>query len=141
MSRRKKNLAEWWGAHWIRDNKRWGIYLRDGFTCLWCGTSPARLCLDHLKPRSRGGSNSPYNLVTSCIPCNQSRLTQSFLDWAYSSNCDDETYRRIQYHRKKRVNRSDGKVLYAMFWTPKEVRKRRTQKSVYERYLRGIRRP
>lgn len=51
--------------------------LRDeyGLRCWWCGCSlPAKKpTLDHLKPKSRGGSNSLENLRLSCFSCNNSR--------------------------------------------------------------------
>lgn len=45
------------------------IYKRDGYTCVYCG-SHRNLTLDHVIPKSRGGSNSWTNLVTSCQKCN-----------------------------------------------------------------------
>lgn len=66
--------------NWIRPNTRLAIYLRDGLACAWCGQSVedgAQLTLDHCKPRSKGGSNLPTNLVTSCFKCNTSRGTRS----------------------------------------------------------------
>src|SRR5579864_3755109 len=68
------------GMNWIRQEKRLAIYLRDGLACAWCGDTienGARLTLDHLTPYSKGGSNQPANLVTSCSRCNSSRGTRS----------------------------------------------------------------
>jgi 5-methylcytosine-specific restriction endonuclease McrA len=52
--------------------KRQRIYLRDKYRCQYCGEkkSVAELTLDHILPRSRGGDNSPLNVVTACVPCN-----------------------------------------------------------------------
>jgi 5-methylcytosine-specific restriction endonuclease McrA len=52
--------------------KRLRIYMRDKFRCQYCGEKkPAsKLTLDHILPRSRGGDNSPVNIVTACVPCN-----------------------------------------------------------------------
>ena len=52
--------------------KRLRIYMRDKFRCQYCGAkkSVAELTLDHILPRSRGGDNSPVNVVTACLPCN-----------------------------------------------------------------------
>jgi len=46
-----------------------------GSRCWWCGCDlPEKdLTLDHLKPKSRGGSNSLENLRLSCVSCNRSR--------------------------------------------------------------------
>lgn len=52
--------------------KRMRIYMRDKFRCQYCGEKKAAsdLTLDHILPRSRGGDNSPVNIVTACVPCN-----------------------------------------------------------------------
>jgi len=53
-------------------SKRLRIYIRDKFRCQYCGEKkpPIELTLDHIQPRSRGGDNSPVNVVTACIKCN-----------------------------------------------------------------------
>ena len=52
--------------------KRLRIYMRDTFRCQYCGEkkTPAELTLDHIFPRSRGGDNTPVNVVAACIGCN-----------------------------------------------------------------------
>jgi 5-methylcytosine-specific restriction endonuclease McrA len=70
------------GGKWIRVEKRLGIYLRDGFGCVWCMMSltdahPRMVTLDHLVPRSEDGTNSAENLVTACMTCNTRRGTMS----------------------------------------------------------------
>jgi len=45
------------------------IYKRDGYQCVYCG-SHRNLTLDHVIPKSRGGTNEWTNLVTSCQKCN-----------------------------------------------------------------------
>lgn len=45
------------------------IYKRDNHTCVYCGSTKS-LTLDHVIPKSRGGTNEWTNLVTSCIKCN-----------------------------------------------------------------------
>ena len=46
------------------------LFARDGWKCVYCGTSGNRLTLDHVVPRSRGGTSVWENVVTSCAPCN-----------------------------------------------------------------------
>ena len=48
------------------------IYARDNRTCQYCGKqfTTSDLNLDHVVPRSRGGTSSWENIVCSCIPCN-----------------------------------------------------------------------
>lgn len=49
---------------------RRALFARDGFRCVYCGTSGGRLTLDHVVPRSRGGTSVWENVVTACAPCN-----------------------------------------------------------------------
>jgi 5-methylcytosine-specific restriction endonuclease McrA len=42
-------------------------------TCIYCGTTDVPLNIDHVRPRSRGGSDRVSNLVLACIPCNQAK--------------------------------------------------------------------
>lgn len=48
---------------------RQNIFKRDGHTCQYCG-SGKDLTLDHVMPRSRGGSSNWDNLATACKSCN-----------------------------------------------------------------------
>ena len=51
---------------------RHNVFLRDKFTCQYCGVlfPEADLNLDHVMPRDRGGKSTWENIVTSCINCN-----------------------------------------------------------------------
>lgn len=51
---------------------RQNLMLRDQYQCQYCGQrpGPAELNLDHVVPRSLGGTDSWENLVVSCKPCN-----------------------------------------------------------------------
>ena len=42
-------------------------------TCVYCGATNTPLNLDHVHPRSRGGSDRVSNLVLACVPCNQTK--------------------------------------------------------------------
>jgi 5-methylcytosine-specific restriction endonuclease McrA len=46
------------------------LFARDGWQCVYCGSGGNRLTLDHVVPRSRGGTSVWENVVTSCAPCN-----------------------------------------------------------------------
>jgi len=48
--------------------------------CVFCG-SKANLQVDHLIPRSRGGSDSADNTVWSCSTCNASRGDKGVFQW------------------------------------------------------------
>lgn len=51
---------------------RFKILQRDGFRCCYCGRTPPEVTLhvDHIVPRSKGGSDHPENLQASCDTCN-----------------------------------------------------------------------
>ncbi len=51
---------------------RFNVFLRDRFTCQYCGNGfPANnLTFDHVVPRSRGGRTTWENVVTACAECN-----------------------------------------------------------------------
>ena len=51
---------------------RHNVFLRDKFTCQYCGDQFAErdLNLDHVVPRDKGGKTTWENIVTSCIRCN-----------------------------------------------------------------------
>jgi len=46
------------------------VFIRDGYTCQYCGRQSHDLTIDHVVPRSRGGAHSWENLVSACKPCN-----------------------------------------------------------------------
>ena len=51
---------------------RFNVFLRDRFTCQYCGSRlPAHLLtFDHVVPRARGGRTTWHNVVTACSDCN-----------------------------------------------------------------------
>jgi 5-methylcytosine-specific restriction endonuclease McrA len=49
---------------------RSNILLRDDETCQYCGKRSRDLTLDHIIPRSRGGTSNWENLVACCKSCN-----------------------------------------------------------------------
>ena len=57
---------------------RHNVFLRDKFTCQYCGeTFPeGDLNLDHVLPRDKGGKTTWENIVTSCIRCNSRKANK-----------------------------------------------------------------
>lgn len=51
-----------------------------GRPCVYCG-DPAQT-LDHIVPRSKGGPDSPDNLVPACQRCNSAKSALSLEEWA-----------------------------------------------------------
>ena len=51
---------------------RFNVFMRDRFTCQYCGRphSSHDLTFDHVVPKSRGGRTAWTNVVTACSPCN-----------------------------------------------------------------------
>jgi 5-methylcytosine-specific restriction endonuclease McrA len=56
-----------------RKISRRALFARDGWRCVYCGTTSGRLTLDHVVPRSRGGESVWENVVTSCATCNHKK--------------------------------------------------------------------
>ena len=75
------------GSKWIRKDKRLAVYLRDGLACAFCGGTIEDGCvltLDHLVPRSQGGTHNEKNLVTCCRRCNSARGDRDLVAFAAS---------------------------------------------------------
>ena len=86
--------------NWITSARRIAIYNRDGWCCVWCGSSVSRgsfgvqgaslATLDHVVPQSvypllcgtREGMNASDNLVTACHECNSKRRDMRFDSFA-----------------------------------------------------------
>lgn len=47
---------------------RRAVFIRDNFECQYCGSAAENV--DHVIPRSRGGTHTWENVVASCRPCN-----------------------------------------------------------------------
>lgn len=79
------------GSKWITPKRRRQIYDRDGWKCVWCKeclcqipgcTNHGPATLDHITPRSEGGSNESTNLITCCMKCNRLRGNTYWHDFA-----------------------------------------------------------
>ncbi|WP_338683577.1 RNA-guided endonuclease IscB [Streptomyces acidiscabies] len=53
-----------------------------GRACSYCGAMDTPLNIDHIHPRSRGGSDRVSNLTLACVPCNQAKGSQPVEDFA-----------------------------------------------------------
>lgn len=99
------------GSKWIRPEKRFAIYLRDDFSCAYCGrdlkaAAPEEVNLDHLVPRSLGGGNDASNLITACRSCNCSRGNRAYADYATGGAVD-----RIERLRERPLNMKLAKAV------------------------------
>jgi 5-methylcytosine-specific restriction endonuclease McrA len=50
---------------------RKAVLARDSWTCQYCGQRKPGLTVDHVIPRSRGGTSAWDNIVASCAACNR----------------------------------------------------------------------
>ena len=57
------------------------VLSHDGFRCVYCGAAGVPLELDHIVPKSRGGTHSLENLTAACKPCNSSKGAKSLAEW------------------------------------------------------------
>ena len=53
--------------------------------CAYCGAMDVPLTLDHLFPRSKGGSDSGDNLVYCCQSCNSAKGNKDYFSWIQQS--------------------------------------------------------
>jgi 5-methylcytosine-specific restriction endonuclease McrA len=53
-----------------------------GRACIYCGKADVPLNIDHVRPRSRGGSDRVSNLVLACVPCNQAKGSRPVEEFA-----------------------------------------------------------
>jgi 5-methylcytosine-specific restriction endonuclease McrA len=58
---------------------RRNVYRRDAYTCQYCGGRPGihELTIDHVVPRSRGGTSTWDNCVAACRPCNARKANRA----------------------------------------------------------------
>jgi len=65
-----------------------------GGLCAYCRCNRANT-LDHLKPKSRGGSSLRSNLVPACRECNHAKGSQHWLVWFQEQTFYNETAKEI----------------------------------------------
>lgn len=56
------------------------VFLRDSFTCQYCGIRTRELTIDHVVPKSRAGGHSWENLVSACKTCNHRKGGKSLAE-------------------------------------------------------------
>jgi hypothetical protein len=83
---------------------RFEVFKRDSFTCQYCGRTAPQVVLnvDHIKPVSKGGSNSILNLITSCFDCNSGKSNRELSDDAIITKQIDEL--KIMQAKREQLN-------------------------------------
>lgn len=58
---------------------RKNIFKRDRYTCQYCGDQPGpeELTIDHVMPRSRGGTSTWENCLLACVACNKRKADKT----------------------------------------------------------------
>ena len=86
-------------------SKRFRILDRDGFKCVYCGTSPREneIHIDHKIPLCKGGTNNDDNLVASCMECNLGKGSNMLLN---EPEIDTEGLNEYMDNLSKTIGRS-----------------------------------
>lgn len=67
--------------------RKWRQSIKEkwNYECAYCG-SEENLTLDHITPRSKGGSDRLTNVLCACKECNNSKGHQFWSDWYMSQS-------------------------------------------------------
>jgi hypothetical protein len=76
----------------ILTDKKFRIAHKHDFACLFCGARPGNdgLEIDHLIPKSMGGSDHELNLICSCKKCNRGKSNGIYMPKSMIEGVDDE---------------------------------------------------
>ena len=71
--------------------RKWRHSIKEkwNYECAYCG-SEENLTLDHITPRSKGGSEKVTNILCACHSCNQSKGHKMWSDWFLSQDFFDK---------------------------------------------------
>lgn len=111
-----------------------------GRECAYCGATDIPLEIEHIHPRSRGGSNRVSNLALACVPCNQAKGNRDVREFL---GRDPKRLARILAHAKaplrdaaavNATRYATGDVLKALglpttFWSGGRTKHNRTSQS------------
>lgn len=82
-----------------------------GRECAYCDAEHTPLTIDHIHPRSAGGSDRVSNLTLACFPCNQRKSNQDVRSFLAH---DPERLARIEAYRKAPLR--DGAAANSTRW-------------------------
>ena len=75
--------------HYVRMSRRKlsptrkNILKRDGFRCQYCGTKSGPMTVDHIIPKTMGGTDTWENLICACVKCNTRKGNHSLSEAGY----------------------------------------------------------
>lgn len=79
------------------------IFRRDDYTCQYCDAHTRNLTVDHVVPRTRGGSHTWGNLVSACPSCNRRKGGKTLAE------------ARMTLRRKPFRPKTTGRYLYGAY--------------------------
>jgi 5-methylcytosine-specific restriction endonuclease McrA len=82
-----------------------------GRKCAYCGAENVPLEIDHIHPRSKGGSDRVSNLTLACRPCNQRKANRDVVEFLAK---DPKRLARIEAQRKAPLR--DAAVVNSTRW-------------------------
>jgi 5-methylcytosine-specific restriction endonuclease McrA len=59
------------------------LLVKYAYRCAYCGKTDCQFEVDHIRPRSRGGSNRVSNLCLACHACNQAKGDKTATEWGH----------------------------------------------------------
>jgi len=96
------------GPLYDEENIKAYVRKRDDYTCQYCGQDlhGKRCEVDHIKPKSRGGTDVPDNMVASCEDCNKSKDNLTLDEWvklleAHPTEINKKRLRRVPKIREQ----------------------------------------
>lgn len=112
LSKRKRDMEATKGKRKaISAKKRFEVFKRDGFVCMYCGAHPPEVLLhvDHITPVVEGGGNEMENLIASCDRCNLGKGATSLtsIPMSLESKAKEIAERELQIRGYQEV--MDGK--------------------------------
>lgn len=93
----------------MTEHKKQTIFLKYGGHCAYCGNlmKMKNMTVDHLKPKSKGGSNYIENLMPSCRKCNALKADDNLemlrisLAWPTLRVSDLQNFQKVRQAAKK----------------------------------------
>ena len=91
-----------------------------GRKCAYCGAKDVRLEIEHIVPKSKGGTNRPANLTMACRPCNQNKANH-YGD-ALVAACGEDFAKRVAGAlRKSTKGLKDAAAVNTIRWKLRET--------------------
>lgn len=103
------------------------IFSRSNGKCSYCGKQAQEI--DHIVPRSKGGTDSSYNLVASCRSCNERKSNLTLKEFGKIMNKD---YSHLE---PKKLPKDAAIVQSARNYTVKEISKLVADTKSYDAWL------